>query len=295
MPKLARKRLKKHIDFLIFVAPALIVFTAFMIVPVIEMFRVSTYRWPGLIRPQTQIGFEHYTRMIDDSRLHNAIRNTGVHMAAMMFITLPLSYMFGYFLAQRARGYRFFRVIFFSPVMLSISALAMMFLGLYLPDGIINYLLREVGLDSWTRVWLANKETALGAVIFADMWGAIGFYSVLFFAAISGIPKELFEAAEIDGAGYWAKLWRIAFPITRDFVGVVMMLIYIWTLATSAQTVLLLTRGRPGGSSMTVSYYLYETAFVTDRLGYSQALGVCIFIVGLVGMLVIRFATRKRF
>jgi multiple sugar transport system permease protein len=266
-----------------------------MIVPVVEMFRISTYQWPGLIRPKTQIGLEHYVHMVDDARLHKAIRNTGVHLAVMMFVTLPLSFMFGYFLAQRTRGYRLFRVIFFSPVMLSISALTMMFLGLYLPDGIINYLLRQVGLESWTRVWLANKETALGAVIFADMWAAIGFYSVLFFAAISGIPKELFEAAEIDGAGYWGKLWRIAFPISRDFVGVVMMLIYIWTLATSAQTVLLLTRGRPAGSSMTVSYYLYEQAFIVDRLGYSQALGVCIFIVGLVGMLVIRLATRKRF
>ena len=178
--------------------------------------------------------------------------------------------------------------------MLSVSALSMMFLGLYLPDGIINFVLRAVGLESWTRVWLSDPDTALGAVIFTDMWAAIGFYSVLFFASISGIPKELFEAAEIDGATYWGKLWRIAFPITRDFVGVVMMLIYIWTLANSAQIVLLLTRGRPGTSSLTLSYYLYEQAFVTDRLGYSQAIGVFIFVIGLAGMLVIRRVMRSR-
>lgn len=288
-----RKHLKQNRDFVLFAGPAVVIFTLFMLVPIIELFRMSTYHWPGITRPQTYIEFDNYIRMMNDSRLHTALRNTTVHIAWMMFVTLPLSFMLGFFLAQRLRGYRLLRVIFFSPVMLSVSALSMMFLGLYLPDGIINYLLRSVGLDNLTRIWLANPNTSLGAVIFADMWGAIGFYSVLFFAAISGISKELFEAAEIDGAGYWDKLWRIAFPVSRDFVGVIMMLIYIWGLAGSGQLVLLLTRGRPGTSSLTLSYYMYEQAFVTNQLGYSQAIGVFILILGLAGMLLIRWAIRR--
>jgi multiple sugar transport system permease protein len=201
--------------------------------------------------------------------------------------------MLGFFLSLRKPGYRLFRTVFFSPAMISVAALAMIFMGIYLPDGILNKLLESIGLDSFTRIWLANPSTALGAVIAMDIWGGIGFYGVLFFAALANTPEELYEAARIDGASYWDMMWRIAFPLTIDFFGVAVTLQFLWILSGAAQNVLLLTKGGPGTATLTLGYYLYEQAFLTQHMGYSQAIGVVIFVIGLAGILIIRRITSR--
>jgi multiple sugar transport system permease protein len=215
-------------------------------------------------------------------------------MVVTLLVIVPTSFMFGFFLSQRPPGYRWLRTIFFLPGMLSAPALAMIFVGMYMPDGIINHFLRLSGLDALTRVWLADKSTALGAVIAVDLWAGIGWYSVMFFAALSNISREVYEAAQIDGASYWAVMWRIAFPMSLDFVGVMALLLYLWVLTGSAQNVLLLTSGGPGDSSLTLGFYLYRQAFENRYLGYSQAIGVLIFTVGILGTLLIRRLTRPR-
>ena len=281
--------------FLALTAPALILFAVMMLWPLVNMFHVSTLEWNGLIRPSTQVGLDNYGRMLSDRVFHQSLINTAIHAIVAMGIILPLSFMLGFFLSLRPPGYRILRTIYFSPAILSVPALSMVFLGVYLPDGIVNQLLRLIGLESWTRIWLADPSTALGAVIAVDLWGGIGFYGVLFFTALSNIPRELYEAARIDGANYWTIMWRIAFPYSIDFFGVMAMLLYMWILLGAAQNVLLLTKGRPGISTMTLGYYLYDQAFEIRRLGYSQAIAVFIFFVGLLGMLIIRTATRRRY
>ena len=130
--------------------------------------------------------------------------------------------------------------------MISVAALAMIFLGLYRPDGMLNAFLDTLGLSSLTRVWLANKSTALGAIIAIDIWSGIGFYGVLFFAALASIPEELYEAARLDGADYWIIMWQIAFPLMLDFIGVVVILQFLYILSGAAQNVILLTRAGQG-------------------------------------------------
>jgi multiple sugar transport system permease protein len=201
--------------------------------------------------------------------------------------------MLGFFLSLRKPGYRILRTIFFSPSMISVAALAMIFLGLYRPDGMLNGFLNSIGLSSFTRIWLANKSTALGAIIAIDIWSGIGFYSVLFFAALANIPEELYEAARLDGADYWIIMWRIAFPLMLDFFGIVVILQFLYILSGAAQNVILLTQGGPGTATLTLGYYLYSQAFLTQRLGYSQAIGVLIFFVGIAAILVIRRITSR--
>ena len=206
-----------------------------------------------------------------------------------------LAFMLGYFLSLRPPGYRILSVIFFTAALFSLPARAMMFLGVYMPDGILNSFLEAVGLDDWTRVWLADANTAFPAVLAVDLWGGIGFTAVLFAARISGISPEVYEAAEIDGASHWTRMWRITFPMILGYVGVLTMLQFLWLLLLSAQNVLLLTKGGPGNSTMTLSYYMYDQAFESSRIGYSQAIGVLLFVIGLVGVVVIRRVLRERF
>ncbi len=290
-----KHRRNRRLVFWGLVGPAFILFALLMLWPLINMFYVSTLDWRGIVKPSTFVGLKNYARLFGKRQFYDALRNTGIHILfALPGVVFP-GFMLGYFLSQRRPGYRILRTIYFSPVMLSVPAAAMLFLGVYLPDGILNTMLRSVGLESWTRIWLADMSTSLGAIIAIDFWGGIGFYAVLFFAVLSNVPIELYEAARLDGAGYWTMMWRIAFPITLDFFGIAMVLHFTWLLLGAAQNVLLLTGGGPGTSSLTLGFYLYEQAFQTRMLGYSQAIGVFIFFIGLVGMFVIRRLTYRNY
>lgn len=284
---------RTRLNFLLLVLPALVWFLFFMIWPLVNMFTISTAKWDGLAMPREFTGFQNYARLIADRNFHVALKNTGIHLL-VVFLTVPwLAFMLGYFLSLRKPGYRILRIIFFTPAMISVAAQSMMFMGIYLPEGILNSFLISLGLEELTRVWLGNTSTALGAIIAIDIWGGIGFYGVLFFAALSSLPNELYEAARLDGAGLWTQMWRIAFPLTIDFFGVVLALQFLWVLSGAAQNVLLLTRGGPGRATLTLGYYLYDMAFLTQRLGYSQAIGVVIFIVGVLGIVLIRRITSR--
>jgi multiple sugar transport system permease protein len=282
------------VAFVVLVLPAVLWFLGLMIWPLFNMFYLSFFRWnDSLLNPKLFIGLGNYARMFQDEHFWHGIVNSAIYMAVDMPLVLLPGFMLGFFLSRRPPGSRWLRVVFFAPSMLSVAAVNLMFVGIYLPDGILNTLLRQVGLDQLTRVWLADAQTALGAIIAIDIWGSIGFYGILFYASLSNISEELFEAARLDGANMWDLTWRIALPLSRDFFGVAMVLNFIWIIYGSAQNVLILTKGGPGDHSLTLGYYLYNQAFISYRLGYSQAIAVFAFIMGLLGILLIRRLTRR--
>jgi multiple sugar transport system permease protein len=281
-------KVRRQMLFILLLLPALVWFLVLMLWPLVNMFYLSSVRWEGLALPKFSIGLDNFSRMFQDRNFLVASRNTGIHLLVVLPLVTPLGFMLGYFLSLRKPGYRVLRTIFFSPAMISVAAQALIFMGIYMQEGILNNFLISLGLDSWVRVWLANRSTALGAIIAIDIWGGIGFYGVLFFSSLSGISAELYEAAKLDGAGHWKMMWKIAFPLSIDFIGVVVMLQFLWVLSGAAQNVLLLTRGGPGNATLTLGYYLYEQAFLSQRLGYSQAIGVVILMIGIIGILLIR-------
>jgi multiple sugar transport system permease protein len=287
--RIARRR---RATFLFLVAPALSWFLAFMLWPLLNMFYISTTSWNALNMPKKFIFLDNYVRMIHDPKMVTASHNTGIYLLVGILGVVPFAFMLGFFLSLRRPGYRVYRTLFFAPAMLSVAALAMIFLGLYRPDGMLNTFLNSVGLSGLTRVWLGNKATALGALIAIDIWGGIGFYSVLFFAALSNLPEELYEAATLDGAGYWTIMWKIAFPLMLDFIGLVVILQFLGILSGAAYMILL-TGGGPGTATFTLGYYLYDQAFLSHRLGYSQTIGVLIFFIGIVVIALIRRTTTR--
>jgi multiple sugar transport system permease protein len=284
--KMGRAR-RNLLWFFLLVAPALIWFLLITGWPLVNMFYSSLLNWRTVLQPATFAGLENYRTLFTEPKFAIAIRNTLVYWVAVEVIALPVSFLLGFFLHLRMPGYRVFRMIFFLPMMLSMTALSMMFLGVFLPNGVLNFLLTRLGLGSLTHLWLAETQTALWVLIFIDIWGSIGFNSVFFFGALSDLPTELIEAARIDGASWWQTVWRIAFPLTIDVVGVSFLLIFIMTMS-QAGLPLLLTKGGPGTATYTLGYYLYDMAFNAQRLGYSQAIGVFLFVVGILGTLIIR-------
>jgi ABC-type sugar transport system permease subunit len=283
-----RNAARRRVTFLLLSAPAILWFLAFMLWPLLNMFSISTTQWDGLALPQVGNFPENFIKLFKDPKILIALRNTGIHLLFGIVGVVPFAFMLGFFLSLRKPGYRILRMIFFSPSMISVAALAMIFLGLYRPDGMLNSFLDSIGLTSLIRTWLADQSTALGAIIAIDIWSGIGFYSVLFFASLTNIPEELYEAARLDGAGYWSTMWQIAFPLILDFFGVVIILQFLYILSGAAQNVILLTNGGPGTATLTLGYYLYNQAFITQNLGYSQAIAVLIFFIGIAVILLIR-------
>jgi ABC-type sugar transport system permease subunit len=282
----------ERLALLFFSGPALLWFVIFMIGPLVSMFYLATLDWNSLVSEPAAAGLANFERLLSDPVFRAAIGNTALYLLVAVPMMIPLAFLLGFFLSRRPLGYRLLSIIFFTPALVSASARAMIFLGVYLPDGIINDFLRTIGQDAATRPWLADNATALWSVVAVEIWSGIGFTGVILAARLSGVQEDLYEAARLDGASTWTVIWRIAYPVTRDFVGVMTMLQFLWLLLGSAQNVLLLTHGGPGSASMTLSFYLYNQAFEAGRVGYSQAIGVVLFVVGLAGMLVIRRAFR---
>jgi multiple sugar transport system permease protein len=275
--------------------PALVWYLLFMVGPLLAIFVIAALHWPGMLQPVSYAGLDNVRTVLDDPVFWDSVENTAIQLAVALPLMIVCAYMLGYYVAQRPPGHRVLRYLLFIPGLISTPAKAMVFYAALSPDGLVNGALEGVGLGSLTDAWLASPSTALACLIALDVWSGIGFTAVLFAARLSSVPDELGEAAQLDGAGHWRTMWTVHFPVIRDYVGVVTMLQFLWTLFGSAQHVLLLTQGGPGTSSTTLSFLVYQKAFIAADLGYSQTVGVFLFLVGLVGLLTIRRVFRQTY
>ncbi|MFM9921028.1 carbohydrate ABC transporter permease [Lacisediminihabitans sp. H27-G8] len=276
-------------------APAIIWYALFTIGPLIAVFVVATLDWPGIIATPSFIGAKNYQTIFDDPVFWMSVRNTFVQLIIVIPVMIPLAFMTGYYVSMKPRGHRILRIILFTPALLSVAAQAIVFLSIFAPTGLLNGALTNVGLSSLVTPWLASDSTALGTVIAVNLWSGIGFTAILFSARLSAVPGEVYEAAELDGARHWRRMWQIAFPIIKDYFGVLTMLQFLWVLFSSAATILLLTDGGPGNASSTLSFLVYSKAFEQNDLGYSQAVGTLLFVLGVIGMVLIRRLLRARY
>ncbi|GLX95915.1 sugar ABC transporter permease [Herbidospora sp. NBRC 101105] len=274
--------------------PSLLWFAVFSVGPLVAMFVIATLKWKGLLYEPTYIGLGNVTKVFADPVFHAAVRNSLIQVAVAVPVMIPLAFMLGYHLNTRPRGHRVLSVLYFSPGLISISTTGMIFYGVLSPNGGVNGLLGAVGLDSLATAWLADPATALPALIAVDLWRGVGWTAVLFASRLASLDGEVLEAAQIDGAGRFRTMWRVAFPMVKDYVRTLTMLQFLWTLFTSAALILLLTKGGPGTSSTTLSYLVYAKAFSQRDLGYSQVVGVVLLLVGIAGMVLIRALFRTK-
>ncbi|MFB6704016.1 carbohydrate ABC transporter permease [Streptomyces sp. NPDC056333] len=286
---------RREQDGVVLAMPALAWYLVFMVGPLVAIFVICALHWPGMLQPVSFAGLGNVRTVLDDPVFWDSVGNTATQLVIALPVMIVGAYMLGYYVAQKPPGHRALRYLLFVPGLISTPAKAMVFYAVLSPDGLLNGALDKVGLSSLTDAWLASPSTALFCLIILDVWSGIGFTAVLFAARLGSVPVEIGEAAQLDGAGHWRAMWRIHFPVIRDFVGVVTMLQFLWTLFGSAQNVLLLTQGGPGSSSTTLSFLVYQKAFIAADLGYSQTVGVVLFLVGLAGLLTIRRVFRQNY
>ncbi len=275
------------------IAPALLVFGGIVLVPIGLTARFSFYRWDGL-GPFEAVGLANYRRAIQDQ----IFRSSFVHAVIYIGLTIVLEVIVGMALAglltARPKGGTFFRVAFFVPVMLPMVVIAVLWAFVYNPDiGLLNAGLRGVGLDSLTRVWLGDPDTALIAISVVSGWVFAGFYMAIFYAAFQQIPSSVLEAAQLDGAGRLRVFWHVKVPMVRHAVEVALLLCITGGFQ-SFDLFYVLTNGGPYNSTEIPTTYLVKVVFRNQEVGYGSAMAVILTAVVLViGLLYTRLRSPR--
>lgn len=255
-------------------------FVIFFFYPLLDAFYLSLTEYHG-IGPRVYIGLSNYARLIKDPSFLVSLKNTLYYVLGVA----PALVIFGFALAvlteRKVRGKIIFKALYYFPVITSLVIVAITWRILYNQNGLLNYALVNLGLISAGPAWLANSSLALPSLMLVTSWQAVGSYMVIFIAGLKGVPKELYEAAMIDGAGAWQLVRYITIPSMRRFIMLATVLAIIGTMKVFTE-VFVMTGGGPGDTTMVLNLRSYFWAFKFLRLGYGAAAGVVVFIITLV-------------
>lgn len=273
--------------YLAWLTPAFAVYTLFMIYPVALSAGYSLTQWNG-IAAMRYIGLDNYAELWSDPDYWKVVRNTAELIGYSLVFQVFVGLLLAYGLSAVIRGFRFYRSVFFIPVIMSPVAIGMMFSLFYNSEtGPLNQLLDAVGLSSWKRQWLSDVHIVLKAVMAPQIWQFIGLYVVIFLAAIQQLPEEHRESARIDGAGPIRLFVRIVLPGIAGVLQVCIVLAVTGSLK-SFDHAWAITSGGPGNASSFIALQMFKTAFINNEIGYGSAMTVTILIYAVVLTQVIR-------
>ncbi|WP_026931318.1 carbohydrate ABC transporter permease [Glycomyces tenuis] len=283
-------------------AAPLLLYGVFVVSPYAQAFYLAFTDWNGLAGQADNVGFANFTALWSDGLFLAALRNNGLMLLAVPLLTIVLALFFAALLtmgrSDRHGGFRgsgAYRIVYFFPQLLSVAILGVLFQFVYTPNnGLLNGLLEALGLGSLTRSWLAEPAWALPAVMAVMVWAAVGFYVVLFAAAMESIPRDVLEAARLDGAGRLTTFRRITLPFVWDTVQVAY--VYLGILALDGFALVQIMTVGPGGpdnATEVVGLTLYRAAFTYGEFGYASAMGVTLFFITLTLTALALRATRR--
>jgi N-acetylglucosamine transport system permease protein len=276
--------------------PALVLHVVFVLWPYAQAFYLSLTDWTGVAGQAHFVAAGNYARLGGDRLFLDAVRNNAVMLLVVPLATIALGLGLAGLLRAR-RGSSGYQIVYFFPQLLSLVVIAVLWGFVYNPNtGLLNSGLRAVGLGGLTKSWLADPAFALASVMAVLIWSSVGFYVVLFRAAIDAIPAELYEAALLDGAGAWTAFRRITLPLVRETVQVAFVYLGIAALDGFAVVqVMTVGPGGPDGATEVIGLSLYRNAFTYGRFGYASAMGVALFFATLtLAVLALRSGRKER-
>lgn len=267
---------------IVLLAPALIVFAVFVVWPLLDSFRYSVTNWNGFDPNYDFVGIDNFARIVEDPEFLNAIVNTAIWMVAALLIPVLLGLALALLLNTGLRGSNVFKSIFYLPICLAAVIVGQIWIWIYQPDwGLLNTAIEAVtGVRRFNFAWLAEPSTALWSVIVAWSWQQTGLAMVIFLAGLTSIPRDLLEAADIDGVRRWKQTLHIVLPMLRPATVVVVALSVINALK-GFDILYIMTGGGPFRSSNTLAFFMYEESFRKYRMGYGSAISVVLFMIAL--------------
>lgn len=258
----------------LYVLPAFVVFATFLGVPLLQTGYYSLWEWSGL-GTATWAGLENYVDLFTDETMLEAFGHPFVLIFFYSMLPVALGLGLTAVLARsvRLKGMAFFRTALFLPQVLASVVVATSWIAIYSPDGLVNQVLRLLGLGDLTRAWLGGFDTALPAIGLIGTWLGTGLCIVLFLSGVANVDTELFEAARLDGAGIWREFAAITLPAIRGQIVVALTLTTVAALKTF-DLVYVTTRGGPGTSTTVPAYEAYSRAFNEREVGAGSAIAV---------------------
>ena len=276
---------------LLFAAPQLGGTLVFVLVPLVLVFWYSLHEWNVLANTFNYTGTRNYQQLLSDATLPSVLLASALFSAGLVVLNMSLALLLAVLLNQKLAGITVFRTLFFSPVVVSLVAWTIVWGFLLQHNGGINATLRLLGIEGPN--WLRSPATAMLSVIVVQVFKNVGLNMVLFLAALQGVPRELYEAARIDGATRWRQFRRITLPLISPTILLTSIITIVGSLQVFAQ-IAVLTQGGPGVSTTVLVYYLYQQTFQFHRFGYGSTLAIVLF--AIVALLTLaQWQMRRRF
>ncbi len=272
---------------LLFLLPWAVLYAAFYIFPFVFSFVLGFLSYnPLSVHETSWVGLQNFARLFGDVNFQQALRNTLIFVLVTVPATTVAALGLALLLRERVPGRDLFKAGFFLPSVLSMVVISLLFKLFYAPTGALNGTLSAIGFGG--HPWLTDPNTALPSIMVMDVWVAVGYYTVIFYAAFTGIPRELYEAASLEGASVWASFRYVTFPMIKPVVGFVVVINTIRSFQIFIE-VFVMTQGGPLGSTNTLVLYLYETAFRKLDYGYASVVAYVVFLLsGLFSIFAIR-------
>lgn len=268
----------------------------FTLYPNIVSVYYSLLNWNGISAPKF-VGLDNFVRLFQDQYVWRALKHNLIFIIFVPTLVVMIALVLAYIISQKNyKGAGFFKILFFMPNVLSTVVIALLWMFIYNGNyGLLNSLLRVVGIPIGDFYWLGHRETALWAIIPPWVWGGVGTYLIIFINAMISIPKSLYESAILEGATHMQRLFKITIPLMMPIVRVSAIFLVLGVFK-SIENVLILTNGGPAGSTDVIGLYMFNLAFGDEyrNFGYASAIGMFLFVI-LVGakLIIDRFMANK--
>ena len=260
----------------LFLLPAGIVLLIFFFIPFFQTIGLSFLDYSNNIYHASFAGLQNYVSILHNSVFYKVMLNTIIYLVVAVPVLAIIPLFLAILINQKIKGITLYKILIYLPVIVSIVVAAIAFKWLYAEQGILNYLLNVFHIHSIG--WLTDPKYAIYSVIIVTIWKGIGYYMMIYLAALMSVPKELYEACDIDGAGFFTKHLTVTIPHIMPTIALVTTISSISAMKIFAE-IYVMTKGGPLNSTKTIVYYIYEKAFENLDLGYASAMAVILLVI----------------
>ena len=275
-----------------FAAPAFIIYTVLLVIPIFMAFYFSLNKWNGF-NAMEFLGLENYLNVFRDARLGNAVKNTAIISVVVVVLVNILGLFLAMLVNTASAKSNVFRIIFFVPFVLSTVAISCVWKSILSYNGVLNGILSALGLSDLVGNWLGSQGSAIVCIIIVEIWRTLGYHMMLYLAALQTVPHELYEACTVDGGNRWKKFRNVTLPLIIPGMSVSFLMSIINELRMY-DVVKIMTDGGPGYDTETVVYNIVSQGFSNNMVGYSSAISVVLFLaIGAISIFIVSAMNKK--
>lgn len=261
-------------------APAVILFVIFLLIPSIDVFRMSLYKWGGYTDDKTFVGLDNFIKLFQSDKFYQVFQNSILLIVIVTIVTFALALIFAAVLTRgKLKGINVYRVVFYIPNILSIVVISAIFSAIYDPsNGLLNSILKLFHIIDEPVLWLGDQKIVIYSLAGAMVWQAVGYYMVMYMASMANIPESLYESADLEGASPVHQFFTITIPLIWTNIRTTLTFFIISTINMSFLFVTAMTSGGPDGATEVFLSYMYKEAYTNSSYGYGMAIGVVVFL-----------------